>query len=456
MLEKLPLIIPVENQLRELDAKLLLAACAAEQGIACYIGYRTEIDIMISRLPPSIYLAKSVTPRSDKMFHILARLGHIICAWDEEALVPYPNDIYFSRRLSARALTYVSHLFAWGNQNENLFKAYAGFPKNLPVHTVGNPRFDILRRQLRPFYDGDIKDIKNRYGNFILINTNFGNINAHLPVHNLFIKKDKHGKYTKPGRGAAGMSREFAEGRAKFKHNIYQSFLSLIPALAKRFADMNIIIRPHPIENRQPYQKLAAALNNAHVVQKGNIIPWIHAATAIIHNGCTTGLEACLSKKTAIAYEVETSSRYGDELPNQASHRCASIDEVIASIVSARAGRLPVIDVRQITDRIAFEEDTLCCQKIVSIIGKIRNNQTRRPAPADTLAGAYLARKRMYSKRIQGLFAFSKYHKSFQEVRFPTLSEARLQVKIEKFSDLLNIRKGITVRQVYPHIFQIQ
>ena len=453
---KLPLIIPVENQLRELDAKLLLATCAARQGIACYIGYRTEIDIMIAKLPRSIYLAKSFTQRSDKMFPILARLGHIICAWDEEALVPYPDDIYFSRRLSAKALAYISHLFAWGNENENLFKAYPGFPENLPIYKVGNPRVDILRKQFQPFYDEDIKAIKNQYGNFILINTNFGNINAHLPIHNLFIKKDKHGKYTKTGRGAVGMSREFAEGRANFKNNIYQSFLALVPALSKRFADMNIIIRPHPIENRQPYEQLATALNNVKVVQKGNIIPWIHAATAIIHNGCTTGLEACLSKKTAIAYEVEVSKRYGDELPNQASHRCASIDEVIAAIICAQSGRLPVMDVEPITNSITFAEDTLCCQKIVSILSNIRNNQSQKPAWTEILAGLYLARKRMYSKRMQGLLAFSKYHKSFQEVRFPTLGQADLQVKIEKFLDLLNLPKDIAVKQVYPHIFQIQ
>jgi len=93
-----PLLIPIENQVRELDPKLLLAVCAANSGIKSYIGYRTEMDIVITQFPRSVYLAKSFTHRSDKMFRILSKLGHTICAWDEEALVHFPPDIYFKGR----------------------------------------------------------------------------------------------------------------------------------------------------------------------------------------------------------------------------------------------------------------------------------------------------------------------------------------------------------------------
>ncbi len=64
------ILIPVENQVRELDPKLLLSVCAANAGLKSYIGYRTEMDIMITKFPRSIYLAKSFTQRSDKMFRI--------------------------------------------------------------------------------------------------------------------------------------------------------------------------------------------------------------------------------------------------------------------------------------------------------------------------------------------------------------------------------------------------
>ena len=160
MSSSLPLIIPVENQVRELDPKLLLAVTAAKAGITSYIGYRTEIDIVISKLPSSIYLAKSFTHRSDKMFRILSKLGHKIYAWDEEALVHYPSDIYFTRRLSPAALIHVSHLFAWGKENRDLFRSYPNLPKEIPINIVGNPRLDLLRKQFLPYYQDEINSIK--------------------------------------------------------------------------------------------------------------------------------------------------------------------------------------------------------------------------------------------------------------------------------------------------------
>ncbi|MEM7304854.1 MAG: surface carbohydrate biosynthesis protein, partial [Pseudomonadota bacterium] len=216
----MPLIIPVENQSRELDAKLLLAVCAANSGIPSYIGYRTEIDFNITKLPLSVYLAKSFTHRSDKMFRILSKLGHVICAWDEEALVHYPPNIYYGRRLSPVALEHVSHLFVWGKENEELLQSYPCLPKHIPIHRVGNPRMDMLRKELKPYYQNEINEIKQKHGDFILINTNFGNVNAHLPIHNLFLKKDESG-FGEMTKGSAGMGREFAEGRAKYKQILF-------------------------------------------------------------------------------------------------------------------------------------------------------------------------------------------------------------------------------------------
>ena len=168
MAELTPLLIPVENQVRELDPKLLLAVVAAKAGFKSYLGYRTEMDIVISSFPRSIYLSKSFTERSNKMFNILSKLGHTICAWDEEALVHYPPDIYFTRRLSAQAIKHIQHVFAWGKDNEQLFRSYPHFPDKLPIHTVGNPRLDLLRPEFKPFYETEIKELKQEYGDFIL------------------------------------------------------------------------------------------------------------------------------------------------------------------------------------------------------------------------------------------------------------------------------------------------
>jgi hypothetical protein len=48
------LLIPVENQVRELDPKLLLACIAARRGFSSVIGSRREMEMRIDAFPRSI------------------------------------------------------------------------------------------------------------------------------------------------------------------------------------------------------------------------------------------------------------------------------------------------------------------------------------------------------------------------------------------------------------------
>lgn len=454
----IPLLIPIENQVRELDPKLLLATCAAKSGISSYIGYRTEMDIKISSFPRSIYLAKSFTHRSDKMFRILTKLGHTICAWDEEALVHYPADIYFKRRLSPVALSYVSHLFAWGQDNEDLFKSYPLMPNNIAIHKIGNPRLDMLRKEFSYYFDDEVAEIKRKHGQFILINTNFGNVNAYLPVHNLFLSKDQHGNYQQMGRGATGMGREFSQGRAKYKEIIFEKFKTLIPYLAENISDSKIVIRPHPVEHKQCYYDIANKYNNVEVVQQGNVVPWIRASTALIHNGCTTGIEAYLSNKPAIAYIPIVDNRHGycAKLPNNISHQCYTPEEVMFSINQHLQGSSPDINSDAINHFIKFEENTLCCSNMVSILKNIIAQEQLKPSITLQLHGKILADKRKFIKRIKGLSAKSKYHQNFQQQRFPCLEVDNLQKKINKFAQIIGSPEPIRIKQVSPHIFLVQ
>jgi surface carbohydrate biosynthesis protein len=453
-----PLLIPIENQVRELDPKLLLAVCAANAGIKSYVGYRTEMDIIISKFPRSIYLAKSFTQRSDKMFRILSKLGHTICAWDEEALVHYPADIYFKRRLSPIAASYVSHLFAWGQENEDLFRLYPSLPKTLPIYKVGNPRLDMLRQEFEYYYVDEIASIKQKHGDFILLNTNFGNVNAHLPIHNLFTNKDEHGNYKDMGRGATGMGREFSEGRAKLKQTIYEQFLSLISYLSENFKQSKIVIRPHPVENKDVYYNLAAKHNNVEVVQEGNVIPWIRAATALIHSGCTTGIEAYLSNKPSIAYVPITDPRYGYDaiIPDQLSHQCSTPLEVANKLDLYLNNTVPSLDSDVLKKYIEFESDKLCCTSIIEVIEKILTTPIPKNSLIENTHGRLLATKRRLIKRVKSLSTTSKYHHSYQQVRFPTLNQAQLQAKVDRFAQIINTDNPVTIKQISAHIFLVQ
>ncbi len=463
-MQKIPVIIPVENQVRELDPKLLLACIAARRGIASIIGSRLEIDFRIASVPPSIYLSKSMTARSIKMFRIMRKLGHEIAVWDEEALVHMQPETYFTRRLSAEAIKYVSHLFAWGRENADLWRKYSQLPEQTPIHITGNPRGDLLRSELHPYFADEATTLRKRYGNFLLINTNFSNVNAFVPSLNLFLQQKTPGVPPEFGRGATGMSREYAEGLRDFKQAVFEDIKNIIPALEKAFPDVTVIVRPHPTENPQVYHDIAARCTRVQVTNEGNVIPWLMAANALVHNSCTTGVEAYIMKVPAVTYMASRNEYYDEgyyRLPNTLSYRCFNFEQLRETLAGIFSGRLGAPDGDERNDLINYyleaREGPLACERIVDTLEEIMANRFQLPKPPihDRLAGRYKAKWRRLVKWYKSHLPDSKYRPEFQRHRYPGLTLQELSGRIAKIQQVLGDTTAIEAEQVSGYIFRI-
>ena len=55
-----------------------------------------------------------------------------------------------------------------------------------------------------------------------------------------------------------------------------------------------IIIRPHPSEDHEPWERISKKLKKFKVVLEGEISPWINGSKAILHRGCSTSIQAYL------------------------------------------------------------------------------------------------------------------------------------------------------------------
>lgn len=454
------LIIPVENQVRELDAKLLLACIAAQHGFPSVIGWRYDIDARIAMFPPSLYLSKSMTARSVKLFKILKLLGHKILVWDEEALVHYPPDTYFSRRLSAEAIKHVSYLFAWGQDNFDLFRQYPHLLE-IPIYITGNPRGDMLRPELRPYYQDVTDELRTEYGDFVLINTNFGQVNAFLSALNLFKQSQSPGEEPEFGRGATGMSREFAEGLRDHKQAVFEDFQRLIPALEKAFPELTIVVRPHPVENREVYHEIAGRCSRVRVVMDGNVIPWLMACKAVIHNGCTTGIEAYVVRTPALAYQATVNDKHDNHLPNALSHQCFNFNQLQATLEDVLSGSLAATDGQQRENRIKFflaaQHGPLACQRIVEVLKMIRKDNGSLPVPIfkRRVAGWSRATKRRVTKAVKARYAGSKYSFKYQRLRYPTLTLEQMQDRIVRLQQLVGGTDKVKINRIANHVFRI-
>ncbi len=127
------------------------------------------------------------------------------------------------------------------------------------------------------------------------------------------------------------MSREYAEGLRDHKQAIFNAFKELIPILDRKFPDHTIIVRPHPTENQQVYKDIARNCQRVRVTNEGNVVPWLMATDVVIHNGCTTGVEAYMMGVPAISYRAQIDETYDMgfyRLPNLISHQCFDVDQL--------------------------------------------------------------------------------------------------------------------------------
>lgn len=457
------LIIPVENQVRELDAKILLSCIAAERGFPVIMGSRGYIHFKMAAMPRGIYLAKSMRKLSNKMFRIMRLLGHEIIAWDEEALVHPPAAIYFPLRLSPVTVPLVSHLICWGQENADLFRQYPDLPPTTPIHIVGNPRGDMLRPELRGYFDDQVEMLKKQYGDFILVNTNFIDVNPFIPGLGLFLPGNKSGETPHFGQAGKGMTLEFATGLRDHKLAILNDFLQMVPALHRAFPGHPIVIRPHPSENHDIYNKLAARYKNIQIDNSGNIIPWLLACKAMIHNGCTTGAEAYLLRVPAISYLATFNKGYDYDwqgLPTKLSYQCFSFDELkltLGQVLSGEKGVAGGEERKALIDHyLTAQEGLLACERLVDVLTESGYDR-RAPVPPSALSrtsGWLKCKFRTIYKQF-GMNRPGSKRQAYHDHRFPELSVDDIERRIERFRKQLNRFNSIKVSAHSRHIFKI-
>jgi surface carbohydrate biosynthesis protein len=457
------LIIPVESQVRELDAKILLSCVAAERGFPVIIGSRAFTHFQAASIPRGIYLAKSMRSLSNSMFKILRQLGHEIIAWEEEALVHPPAATYFSLRLSPLTIKNVSHVFAWGQENVDLLRQYPALPENLPIHITGNPRGDMLRSEIRPYFATEVERLRNLYGDFILINTNFSDVNPYIPHVGLFLPTKNHLKPARLGQAGMGMSREFAEGLRDHKLAILGDFKQLIPMLEQAFPELTIVVRPHPSESYQLYHEIAAKCPRVIITNQGNVIPWLLAAKAMVHNGCTTGLEAYVLGAPAISY-LATLNKYYDYdfqgLPTKLSYQCFNFQELAETLSQILRGDLGAAESQERQDLIdyylAARDGPFACERIIDVLEAGGYNEKQPPAkPLGTYLQGQLFAKLKAALTSLYMRRSGPNRQAYHDHRFPELSVVEIEQKIGRFGELLKRFNTIKVEPYAKHVFRI-
>jgi len=314
------------------------------------------------------------------------------------------------------------------------------------------------------FFKDEVEKLRNTYGDFILINSNFNHINAFYPVQSLFLPLKNPGQQPRFGRAARGMTREFAEGFRDHKLAIFEDFKGLIPSLERAFPDYTIVVRPHPTEKHEVYHEIAAQCERVRVTNEGNVIPWLMAAKALIHNGCTTGVEAYVMRVPAISYRATVNDYYDYgfyQLPNRLSHQCFNFEQLQATLMKIFSGELGAAEGKEskaLADHhLAATNGPLACERIVEVIEKMTAGRFQLPNPTliNRMAGWYMATTRRLIKRLLSYLPDSHNRPEFHRHRYPGTSLEQMRERVSRIKKALGDSSVSQVDQISSEIFQI-
>ncbi|OGG50609.1 hypothetical protein A2704_05065 [Candidatus Kaiserbacteria bacterium RIFCSPHIGHO2_01_FULL_54_36b] len=326
------LYLPIETIARELDANLLIAHEALKRGYIIVLGEKREVQRYARELGGGVYIYKHWEALFPYRFGD-ERRKHFFYAGSHQEGVVYIDDTFFLRRGIEQNKTHLLDVyFARGKAQEALLKRAYPLLESV-VEVTGSPSFDILRDQYRTIFQERCELLSRTWSPFILVNTNFtaGNKTPH-EVEDVLVEREKS-SVKNLGRSLTENEKSFFLGLATYKERLFQEYVAMVRALSVRFSDTNIIVRPHPSENHLNWRRELHGLKNVRVIYSGNVIDWILASKAVIHTGCTTGIEAWAVGKPVLRYNpLGKSSEYESELPNKFGRYFATIPELEVAI----------------------------------------------------------------------------------------------------------------------------
>ena len=188
------------------------------------------------------------------------------------------------------------------------------------VIIVGNPRFDLLRPEYAIIFKHFSDKLQSKWGRYVLINTNFvaGNFNRYYRSLYLQVSKEIQG----------------------YSRRLFKFYREMVIKLSKKFPDIIFILRPHPGEDHANWKKAFKEYSNIKVLYERSAVDWIYGALVVIHNSCTTGIEAWTLDKPVLRYNPEPEKKYEMDLANKFGYNCSSVADLEILIKKALNGEL--------------------------------------------------------------------------------------------------------------------
>ena len=325
------IFFPIETINRELDWRILLAAKVLEPGQRIYICDYKYLNRIIEMFRGGLFVGKHILPRMrpaekwDRYKKAKQCDINVIYLHEEGGIFPGNNKDWEKRlyiQYDPTGFDSNDRLCVWGEWQKSVHDQQS---LDVPVITTGHPRLDFCKPEYQDYYKKESDQLRKEYGDFILVNGNYGWSNNGMGISFVFSKKRGYDPLDTDKR------QQYIDFYAKSTKSMVD-MISLVHRLATVFPEKNIVFRSHPSESDSLYQAIFNGLPNVKVLHEGAIGPWILAADTLIHDGCTTAIEASFSNTTIINYKRSEDTSKDIRLPNIIGSKATTSEHVIELI----------------------------------------------------------------------------------------------------------------------------
>ncbi len=367
---KINIFCPIETINRELDFRLFLAAHCVRPDLRFIIGKHFTLSDLLREMKEGMYVGQNLRPlrhtpinsEPEKRLKDLRASGITLVVLDEEGGVMAGNEERWKEwldfRLDMTNLQPQEHVCTWGNFQRDYYRSLDA-PSPSHIVTTGHPRFDLYKESHRNYYRDEVEHWKNKFGDFVLVNTNFAWANHYKGDKYLFAPHS----YYDPTDDAKKLDfvREWSH-----KTRVRANMIALVTRLSIEMPQLKIVIRPHPSENMQSYKTIFQEMPNVYIEHEGSVGPWLMASRALIHDGCTTALEAHFSGVPILNYKSLREERYDLMLPNSLGLTCETEERVLEAVQAILSGDKSVGQTPQVPASAShlidnFEHDSFAC-----------------------------------------------------------------------------------------------
>lgn len=442
-------LIYAEVAVRERDSKLLLATVAASRGHKVVVADKQTLLSAINRnlFSGAIFHTKSVTPDSQKISEhreILAK-GLDVTSQDEEAgLANYGFEKFAQRRFGAESINQLAALFCWGPEDYSFL--VSRYPEcSEKIHLVGSSRADLWHHKA-----SSVATTPQRFefGNYLLVSSSFGMLEA--PIAQFFASEFSSGYYS---RDLTMMKERFEYFSDTF--TLAFAFYEAVVKLCDLFPNLQIVFRPHPRESLALWSLFFGGLQNVHVTREGSSSDWVHHASALLHNGCTTAFEAQMAGKPVISFEPF--AREDGSLANEIGTRTRTLEELEEAIQTAVYGTQktrPNVAHKAdslVSSKIFTKETELASERIVSVWESVAKDSPEAGFPR--LRFWFLTGPRRTIDLGRSLLGRESGTGANQ--KFPPQNFDEVREKVRKIEAFLGVRSKATVLRMHNRCFVI-